>query len=197
MTPAAGNTDQLEIVPLTSDTWEHFEALLGPGGVQGGCWCAYFRMRARDFEQSTPQEHKQLARGIVNDDAPFGLLALQEGTTVGWVAVSPRCDNPRLARSEVARVDPATDLSRTWAVTCFYIDRSVRHRGVTGTLLREAVRYATAPGAAAVEGYPVDASDGKVAAGGLYHGELQTFLDSGFELIDRRGSRRALVRKML
>lgn len=190
-------TDQRRIVPLTTNTWELFEQLLGPDGLQGGCWCTYFRMNARDFERSAPAEHKQLARRIVDQGDPFGLLAVQDEMPMGWVAVAPRQDNPRLGRSAVARVDSAADVARTWSVTCFYIDRRSRHRGLTETLLREAVQHAAANGAGYVEGYPVDAGGGKIGAGSLYHGELQTFLDGGFELIDRRGTRRVLVRRTL
>lgn len=32
-------------------------------------------------------------------------------------------------------------------------------------------------------------------SGDLYHGTLEMFLAAGFELLDRRGTRRALVRK--
>lgn len=194
MQPANGHT---QIVPLTPETWGLFEDLLGPDGLQGGCWCAYFRVRARDFDQQSPAEHKLLARQIVDDHRPFGLLALQEGTPVGWVAVSPRADNLRLQRSEVARVEEGTDVGGTWSVTCFYIDRRARHTGLSATLLDGAVGYAGTHDATTVEGYPVDASDRKVGAPGLYHGELQTFLEQGFTLVARRGTRRALVRKTL
>ena len=97
----------------------------------------------------------------------------------------------------VARVDSTEDLTGVWAVTCFYAHRAIRRSGVTSVLLEEAILYAHAHGARAIEGYPVDASDGKLAAAELYHGELQTFLNAGFELIERRGTRRALVRKTL
>ena len=43
--------DDLDIVPLTGDRWADFEALLGPKGAYGGCWCMYWRRLRRDFEE--------------------------------------------------------------------------------------------------------------------------------------------------
>jgi len=60
-------------------------------------------------------------------------------------------------------------------------------------LLDAAVEYAKARGARAVEGYPVDTGGEKANSGDLYHGTLSLFLDAGFELVERRGKRRALV----
>src|SRR3712207_7596042 len=45
------------------------------------------------------------------------------------------------------------------------------------------------------EGYPVDTNGLKVGSGELYHGTLSMFLDAGFTLVERRGTRRALDRK--
>ncbi|MGH3448066.1 MAG: GNAT family N-acetyltransferase [Nocardioidaceae bacterium] len=192
-----GSPSPATVVPLAQDTWPQFEELFGPDGVQGGCWCAFFRMTAREFNTTTPDEHKQVVSGAAVDGRPLGLLAIVDGSPQGWVAVSPRLDNPRLLKSEVARTDSTEHLSSTWAVTCFYIRRTCRRSGVSRLLLNEAGEYARRHGARAVEGYPVDAGAAKVAAAELYHGELGTFVDAGFALIDRRGRRRALVRKLL
>jgi len=50
-------------------------------------------------------------------------------------------------------------------------------------------------GARAVEGYPIDTADRGLQPGDLYYGTLQAFGDAGFELVERRGVRRALVRR--
>jgi GNAT superfamily N-acetyltransferase len=115
---------------------------------------------------------------------------------VGWVAVAPRPVYRRLLRSPVARpVDPAEDLSDVWSVTCFFIHRTARRAGVAGLLLEEAVRYAAAGGARVVEGYPVDTHGARRASAQLYHGTLTQFQAAGFRVVERRGARRALVRK--
>ena len=82
-----------------------------------------------------------------------------------------------------------------WAITCFFVRRSARGRGVTRALLKDAVAFARAHGATLIEGYPVDTSSGRVTADAAYHGTLKLFTDAGFTEVTRRDSRRAIVRK--
>src|SRR5439155_24241959 len=92
-------------------------------------------------------------------------------------------------------VDPDEDLSGVWSVTCFFVHRTARRSGVGKLLLDEAVRYAAKGGARTVEGYPVDTKGAKKSSSELYHGTLSQFTDAGFTVVERRGVRRALVRK--
>jgi hypothetical protein len=115
---------------------------------------------------------------------------------VGWVAVAPRPVYVRLERSPIARpVDRSEGLSDVWSVTCFFIQRTTRSSGLAASLLDEAVRFAFDRGARVVEGYPVDTEGQRRSSGDLYHGTLSQFVAAGFDVIERRGVRRALVRK--
>lgn len=195
MNSPVDDTDQLEFVPLTPDTWHLFDDLLGPSGLQGGCWCAYFLLTSREFDGKSPTQHRETVSDAVHRDTPMGLLSVDGDRPVGWVAVSPRGQNHRLHTSMVAKTPD--DPRDTWSITCLYVDRRSRQRGLAARLVRAAVSYAADNGAARVEGYPVDPGGSTLPAGALYHGLLQTFLDEGFELLARRGKRRALVRRRL
>lgn len=195
--PSAGvetTANRVDVTPVDASTWPLFEELFGPDGVEGGCWCSYFKLTAREFSDTGSAGHRRLMKGRVEAGEPFGLVARVDGAPRGWVAVSPRSCNARLERSVVARVPADRDLSGTWSVTCFYVRRGTRSRGLSSRLLAEAVAYARANGAEQVEGYPVDVTRGRVAADDRYHGRLDVFLDAGFDLVERRGKRRALVR---
>uniref|UniRef100_UPI0039BF6ADC GNAT family N-acetyltransferase n=1 Tax=Lentzea alba TaxID=2714351 RepID=UPI0039BF6ADC len=128
--------------------------------------------------------------------SPIGLLAVDGSEAVGWVAVAPRASYSRLARSKIT-APVSEDISDVWSVTCFYVRRDSRRQGVTSLLLDAAVSHAAKAGARAVEGYPIDTEGRKLQAGELYHGRLEMFLGAGFELVERRGTRRALVRRGL
>ena len=119
-------------------------------------------------------------------------MAVVDGTPVGWVAVAPRDRYRRLERSVVARVDEE-DYAGIWSVVCFYVVRDARGRGVAEELLKAAIGYARDHGARIVEGYPVDPQR-RLSPDELYHGVLDTFLQAGFTLVERRCRRRALVR---
>ncbi|ROP40120.1 GNAT family N-acetyltransferase [Saccharothrix texasensis] len=126
-----------------------------------------------------------------------GVVAIDDDRPVGWVAVAPRPGYPRSARAEVAAPaagDPPGDSADVWSVTCFFIHRAARRRGLGAVLLEHAVGYAREHGERSVEGYPADTGGAKKTSGDLYHGTLGMFTDAGFELVERRGANRALVR---
>lgn len=181
----------MRFAELTDETWPLFERLFGPGGVQGGCWCAFFRLTGPEFKRAGKDGRKAHVRGEAAAGKPLGLLALDGDEPLGWVAVSPRLDNPRLAKSPVAA--SGEDPVGTWSVTCFYIARKGRRQGISGALLRAAVDYAAGHGARLVEGYPVDVQ-GKRPPADLYHGTVSMFESAGFELVERRPPARALMR---
>ncbi|AHI01315.1 GNAT family N-acetyltransferase [Kutzneria viridogrisea] len=187
------------VVELTEQTWPRLAELFGPNGAAEGCWCMWFRRSAKEFRRHKGEPNRAALGELVTSGQPVGLLALDEdGTAVGWVAVAPRLDHVRLDRSAVAAPpDPREDLSQVWSVTCFFVHRKARGSGVTRTLLSAAVDYAARSGALCVEGYPTDTEGERKDSGTLYHGTLTMFLDAGFELVGRRGIRRALVRKAL
>jgi GNAT superfamily N-acetyltransferase len=73
----------------------------------------------------------------------------------GWVALAPRVDYPRLARSRFAR--PADELP-VWSVVCFTVPSAYRGQGVAHGLLEGAIAFARSQDARALEAYPVDLS---------------------------------------
>jgi GNAT superfamily N-acetyltransferase len=185
----------MDLVEVTGTSWPIFEELFGPGGIQGGCWCSYFRMRAAEFAGTRSQARRGYVRDAVERAEPFGLVAVDDDLPIGWISVSPRECFHRLARSSVARAEAGHDVTGTWSVVCFYIPRAARGQGLARTLLAGAVGYAVRNGAVHIEGYPVDTTHRRIPVGDLYYGTLSTFLTAGFDIIDRRGPRRVLVRR--
>jgi GNAT superfamily N-acetyltransferase len=181
----------LDVVELTEDTWPLVEDLFAANKTVSWCFCTWFMQTHRALDDNDNREVLRARLG-----SPIGLLAVSEGRPVGWVAVAPRAAYSRLAKSKVtAPVDP--DLTDVWSVTCFFVHRDARRQGVTRTLLDAAVRYAADNGARALEGYPVDTEGEHRGSGDLYHGTLSLFTNAGFDLLERRGTRRALVRLAL
>ncbi|MEV0149573.1 MULTISPECIES: GNAT family N-acetyltransferase [unclassified Nonomuraea] len=187
---------EVEVRPATS--WPDVAAVLGPNGGSSGCWCLWFRVPGGEFRELGGDERRDRLRSLVESGTPTaapGLLAYADGTPVGWCAVAPREEYTRLARSPITR--PADrDETGVWAVTCFYVTRAGRGRGVAAALLEAAVDHAAGQGAVAVEGYPVD-SGRRLAAGELYHGWRSLFEDAGFTEVARRSPSRPVMRRPL
>jgi GNAT superfamily N-acetyltransferase len=205
---SAGTGLDVTVEALTERNWPALQELLGPQGGASGCWCMWFRRTATEFKRNKGDANREALGELVASGEPVGLLAMDAtGRALGWVAVAPRLAHIRLDRSAVAAPpDPREDLSDVWSVTCFFVHRTARGTGITSSLLDAAVTYAAEHGARCIEGYPTTVSSGTPAPGlegerkqvsTLYHGTLTMFLEAGFELIGRRGIKRALVRRHL
>lgn len=185
----------LEVRPVTPDRWDDLVKLFGlDRGAYSGCWCMWWRQRAKEYERDRGAANGEAMRSIVEDGREPGLLAYRDDRPVGWVSVAPREEFGRLDRSRVlARVDD----EEVWSIVCFYIDRRDRRSGVGTTLLGAAVRRASERGARWVEAYPVDleATTVRKASAELFTGTLAMFEEAGFEEVARRSPTRPVVRR--
>ncbi|MCJ7436564.1 MAG: GNAT family N-acetyltransferase [Acidimicrobiia bacterium] len=183
----------LVVEPVTPDRWRDVERLFGERGASSGCWCMWWRKSAKEWDRDAGAVNKRELRALVTTDPAPGLLAYRDDEPVGWVAVAPRADYPRLQRSR--NLGPVDD-KPVWVISCFYIDRHHRGTGVATALLNGAIQFARAHGAQAVEGVPIDTSARTKANADLFTGTLAMFLAARFEELDRRG-RRPIVRRVL
>jgi len=132
--------------------------------------------KERQGAQNRSDFHRLIVAGRVH-----GALALERDVPVGWCSVGPRADFPALRRSRVLRTE--WDES-TWSVTCFFIPRRERGRGIGRALLSESVAVAKRHGASRLEGYPVRVGPGKTLPGPfVWTGLPSMFEAAGFTLI--------------
>jgi GNAT superfamily N-acetyltransferase len=182
---------KLTFEPLTRERWPDLEKLFGPRGACGGCWCMAWRLRRADFQAGKGEVNKQAFQALVADDAQPGVLAYADGGPVGWCAVAPRDVYISLGRS---RVLAAVDDRPVWSISCLFVAKSYRRRGVSARLLEAAVRFARARGARAVEGYPVEPHTPNVPAVFAWTGLPSAFRAAGFTEVLRRSPTRPIMR---
>ena len=191
--PSKPNTG-LSFRPLTGKNWPDLEALFGPRGASGGCWCMWWKLRRPEYEKKKGAGNRRAFREIVDSGAPVGVLAYKGGIPVGWCAVAPREAYPVLGNSRVLK--PVDDLA-VWSVTCFYVPRERRRSGLTAPLLEAAAKFAARQGTKIVEGYPVDPGSGTMADGFAWTGFVSAFRKAGFQEVARRSPGRPIMRRFL
>lgn len=181
-----------EIRPVTADRWDVLEALFGPDGAFKGCWCAYWRLRHTDFKDASTGEKKRVLQDrVATCDPSPGLLAYRDNEPVGWVSVEPR---HRFEAFEHARVYTRVDDTPVWTVSCFYLDESVRGRGLTTHLLKAVKVHVRANGGIAVEGYPENPTELNPSGTPGYMGLVPAFEHAGFVEIARLSNGRPVYR---
>ncbi len=193
MPAETAHTPRLSFHPLTPDRWPDLEALFGPNGACGGCWCMWWRLTRSEFAGLRGEERRQLFNTVVHSGRVPGILAYADGRPAGWCSVAPREDFPSLERSPILK---RVDAEPVWSIVCFYTRRGLRRRGLMAGLLRAAVEYARGQGARIVEGYPVE-PQGPIPASMLFTGTASAFRAAGFVEVARRSPKRPIMRLVL
>lgn len=183
----------LSFHPLTQKLWRDFEMLFGDRGACGGCWCMYWKLRGKQFSQSAGDDARQMQKAVVDSKTVPGLLAYSEGYPVGWIAVEPRKAYPKLAHSRILK--PIDD-QEVWSITCFFVEKKHRRKGITVELLKAAVDYVKSQGGKIVEGYPVDAQQNQ-ADTFVYTGTASAFKQAGFTEVARNSPTRPIFRHII
>ena len=202
--------EDLMIIPANRATWADLTAIFGTVD-SGRCNCQRFKTRGWFWDQATDEQRRARLREQVNCDDPdatstTGLVAYLTderylpqgqspedlrseeargfpGVPVGWVAVEPRTEYPRLLGLPTVwrgRHEDKQD-DGVWSVTCFVVRKGYRRRGITYALAAATVGYARENGARALEGYAMRTQPGKeITWGELHVGAVQAFADAGF-----------------
>ena len=181
-----------EFHPLSPERWDDFELLFGPNGACSGCWCAWFLMTNKEFNQARKEGHKMAMRTLVQSGEEPGLIAYADGVPAGWVALAPRERYKRLATSKHLG---AVDDQPVWVVSCFFIHRNYRRLGMMEKLLQAAIDYARTKKVKILEAFPLEV-EGKINSTSLYTGKSSVFHKLGFEQVALRETR-PILRKML
>jgi len=154
----------------------------------------WWRLPRAKFVGQKGTGNKKALRRIVKTGPPPGILAYVGKQPIGWCALAPREDYVVLANSHVLK--PVDD-KPVWSVTCFFIAKAFRRRGVSVALLKAAVAFARKHGAKILEGYPVAHPAGKFPDIFFWPGRPGIFLNAGFSEVARRSPTRPIMRKVL
>jgi len=180
-----------EFYPFTYDRWKDFVKLFGKRGACGGCWCMWWRQTAKEFEASKGDKNRRKMEKLVASGGVPGVLAYHDGEPVGWCAVAPRSDYPRLSRSRILK--PVDD-SPVWSIVCLFVAKGHRGLGVSSALIKAAVEFVCERGGRLVEAYPVEPGKKRMPDIFAFHGLAVSFSRAGFREVARRSKTRPVMR---
>lgn len=186
----------VSIEPLTPGLWPAFEQLFGKQGACYGCWCTYFRLPPAARRTSSGGRNKDHIRARIEAGPPPGLLAIEDGTALGWMQVGPRADVPEWnnkGRASAPLADGAADDPAVWAISCFFIHARARGRGLTHRLVAGGIEYARHSEARMLEACPIRESKDSRSIG-LFVGSARVFEKAGFVVMQERKAGRPLMR---
>jgi len=177
------NKPRLVCHPLTPDRWDDFEKLFGERGACGGCWCTAWRRPRADFVREKGAGNRRFILKVVQAGEPPGIIGYLGKEPVGWCAVAPREEYVALERSRILK--PVDD-TPVWSVSCLFVHKEHRKKGISVQLLRGAVAHVKSRGGKVVEGYPVEPYSDDMPAPFAWVGLANAFLAAGFTEVARR-----------
>jgi len=185
--------DALDIRPLTPDRLDDLARLFAADSIARGCWCLHWRIAARERAAipaaARPARFAALAAA---EGGPPGLIGYDAAGPAAWVQITPRAAVPRFQSATSAR-PAAGSPPGAWALSCFFIRKDLRRRGVMTELARAACAFAAGRGAPAVEAAarrPTEA----MAWGEGFTGLIPALARAGFVEVEARTPLRVLMR---
>jgi GNAT superfamily N-acetyltransferase len=177
--------------PLTLNNWPEFEALFGQNGAYGGCWCMWWRLKRKEFEENQNEGNRRAMLGLVESGEVPGILAYLDGEPVGWCSIAPREQFGALNRSpSLKRIDDEP----VWSLVCFFVAREWREKGIARGLISCAIEYVKERGGRTVEAYPTTREGKALPPVSSFMGTRSLFEQAGFKEVSRGSGSKILVR---
>jgi GNAT superfamily N-acetyltransferase len=133
----------------------------------------------------TAADNRAAKEGRVREGRTHAALVFDGDTCVGWCQFGPTQELPRIKHGRAYR-EGLTDLP-DWRITCFFVDRKYRGRGVADAALQGALAEIGRLGGGIVESYPEDVEGRKTSGSFLHNATLAMFERNGFERTRRLG----------
>lgn len=177
---------------LDETTWPDFARLVEKhNGVWGGCWCIGFHQKGTgSAEQNRIEKQNRVRQGQTH-----AALVYDGPNAVGWCQFGPTDELPRIKHKKqyLSELNELPD----WRITCFFVDKHYRGKGVTPVALQGALDEIARLGGGTVESYPED-MEGRTTAGAfLYNSALSIFERLGFQRTRRLGKNHWVVSKLI
>ena len=181
----------LTVRALAPDTWQAFVDLVERhNGVFGGCWCTWFHTLhgEKTFDKD---DNRKLKERLVREGKAHAALVFDGDVAVAWAEFGSCGELPNIHHRK--QYDAEADLHPDYRITCIFVDKKYRRRGVTALALHGAVELIAEAGGGVVEGYPHDPEGRRVAV--LYNTTRSVFEREGFEFVRTKGQRNTVMRR--
>jgi GNAT superfamily N-acetyltransferase len=184
---------EYEIRALDASTWDAYARLLDKhkGAGFGGCWCTWFHSREGRPEGEKGRPWKER---LVREGHAHAALVFDGDDAVAWCQYGSPDELPNIHHRkeyEATRTDELPD----YRITCIFVDRDYRRKGVARTALRGAIELIALAGGGVVEGYPHDLQEGeKMRPQFLYNTTRSLYEQTGFRYDRPKGKKNCVMR---
>ncbi len=156
-------------------------------------------MKKYGVDRSEMRSHnRRRKKELVAEGHSHGIIVYSDNQPVGWCQYGPKNELPRIDRGRHYRkLSLKENPKRLWRITCFFVDRDHRGRGVARTALKAALESIKKQGGGTVEAYPVVSKALGSETQWLWFGTPSMFRRERFKTVSQLGTSYLLMRKAL
>lgn len=182
---------------LDPTTWGAFAALVEKhNGVWGGCWCTWFH-RGVGTAFSTDPRGAEASRAwkerLVREGRAHAALVFDGDAAVAWCEYGSPEELPHIYYRK--EYEAGLDQVPTYRLTCLFVDRDHRRKGVASIAVVGALHLIAQAGGGLVETYPRDTQGRKTSSSYLFNGTRSMFERAGFSYERPVGTKHCVMRK--
>ena len=165
----------------------------------------YQRPRGGTMKGLTPSERRTKNRRdkkfLVDDGKAHGVLLYDQENAIGWCAYGAKTEFPRIDNGRnYKRLDLKDEPEKLWRITCFFVDRHYRGKGVANLALKAALLSIKNQGGGVVEAYPVTHKSAKAWSkwsNWFWFGTESMYEREKFKVVSPLGPHHLLMRKTI
>jgi GNAT superfamily N-acetyltransferase len=181
------------VKPLGVNTWDAFSRLVERhNGIFGGCWCTWFHTFHGE-KTFTAEGNHALKQRLVEEGRAHAALVFDGDEAVAWAQYGPPEELPNIHHRK--EYEEAGDPPPDFRITCIFVDKKYRRKGVTAAALRGALDLIGEAGGGVVEGYPHDTDGKRISV--LYNGTRALYEREGFDYVRAKGKRNCVMRRVV
>ncbi len=184
---------------LSPSTWPDFETL---AMKQGHCWCMYYQrprpVRGKLSMVERGKVNRKTKETLIRQGRSHATLVYDGKRPIGWCQYGPREELPRIdAGRNYKKLEPLPVDKKLWRITCFFVDKDYRGRGVARTALKGALESIRKQGGGIVEAYPVVSKNLSKVAEWMWFGSPSMFRRERFRPVAPLGTSYHLMRRTI
>ena len=179
--------DAFTVGPLAPRTWVA-RSSISPSVTtvrRGGCWCTWSTpcIGEKTFDAD---DNRDLKERLVNKGRAHAALVFDGDEAMALVL---QLRMPTGAAEYEARKEYEAELDclPDYRLTCFFVDRRYRRRGISALALQGALDLIAKADGGVVEAYPQDTGGKKITASFLYSVTRSLFEQAGFSYVRPKG----------
>ena len=186
------------VKPLTPETWPDFAALVEQNkGLFSGCWCVHFHLHP-DPPERKELGNREFKQKLVEAGHTHAALVYDAEEAIAWAQFGTVAELPNIHHRK--QWEAETEQPPDYRITCLFVDKRYRRKGVTAIAVRGALALIAQQGGGLVEAYPHDLADKKkagktVSSSFLYNATRTMYEREGFTYLRPKGQGNCVMGK--